>query len=315
MRKSQVNPEYDFNAKKWVVSLVNTLSLPSVPKGEGLREVVTTAVKDFDSKYVSGHAVLVVEGLREDGSLFLGKYGVQAKWPPEAQSTLQLWLGNKQGYIGEIECTPSADLRLAQDTGNYHLSLIAESRNSQCPATLYVGLKSDAIKCIYYPTGGSFIEEFITRSELRDHDAFPNQNDDIEQFSAIKDQILAVLLGRGVLPRTSVLIRPYAEMTSRSWFVSPEKAIKIITSIEESSKTLEDAQAEAKRKGCPVEWPFKYQTAGSYRLSILGGNGGDSCITWLEKKLAIGGINVGSATRPIDSSKASPGSHITCNIS
>lgn len=66
---------YEFNKKKWVISILNTGSP------------------------FTGHAVLLLEGLKLDGTLFVVRYDIQAELWRESQSSV-----NKKGYISEIRC-------------------------------------------------------------------------------------------------------------------------------------------------------------------------------------------------------------------
>jgi len=77
--KSKVNPEYDFDNQRYVVHLINT--------GDAL----------------GGHLVILVEGLKNDGSLFVRQFDIRARERTETtQDTLQSTLGNTQGYISAI---------------------------------------------------------------------------------------------------------------------------------------------------------------------------------------------------------------------
>ena len=78
MRKSKINPEFEYNQTKWVVSVLNTTG-----------------------SLIDGHAAIVVEGMEEDRfslnkKLFIGQYDISAN-----SETGGL---NPQGYITKIKC-------------------------------------------------------------------------------------------------------------------------------------------------------------------------------------------------------------------
>lgn len=199
MLKSIISKNYEYNENKWVVSLVNT----------------------------GNHAVIIVEGIKKNGSTFQGEYDITANSYPEEQSFIQNLLGNTTGYITKIRCNPVEEKRLEPNT---------------IPAT--------------------FFRDYVN-----------------QQYHA------------------------------NSWYTSPEKALAMIVSIEADAETLETEINEAVRENREVVWPFKYQKAGSGRWAIWGGNGGESCVTWAENKLAIAGV--GSGVSILDSKKALPELHAT----
>ena len=87
MATSRRDAKYEFNKDKWVISLVNT------GPGESINKFF-------------GHAVILVEGVLENGDQFLGEYDITASALPEEQSHLQGSLGNIMGYITKIRCNP-----------------------------------------------------------------------------------------------------------------------------------------------------------------------------------------------------------------
>ena len=112
---------------------------------------------------------------------------------------------------------------------------------------------------------------------------------------------------------TAAFHRDYATLPIKSWYVSPKLALDMITSIENDAKLIDDEVSSATKEGRNVQWPFKYQKAGSYRWNLWGGNGGENCVTWAEKKLAIAGAGNGKIA--IDSKKAAPFVHVNCTVS
>lgn len=76
----------------------------------------------------------------------------------------------------------------------------------------------------------------------------------------------------------------YSTFSSRSWYAKPEAIKYMIQSIKDQKEKIE----EAKKNNQPL--PDLYQAAGSYRWWFLGGNGGESCLTWAEKKLRLADI-------------------------
>jgi hypothetical protein len=99
--------------------------------------------------------------------------------------------------------------------------------------------------------------------------------------------------------------RDYSSFASQSWTASPDDVRAMIQEIHQQKELLE----EGKRVGNLV---FPFQTAGCKRLSILGGNGADNCVTWAEKYLAI--ARIGNEEIKTDKVKASPAIHVTCVI-
>lgn len=94
----------------------------------------------------------------------------------------------------------------------------------------------------------------------------------------------------------------YADLASKSWYAKPEAVKKMIRSIKEQQAKIEGAIAQGK------ELSDLYQTAGSQRWWWLGGNGGESCLTWAEKKLRIAGIEPQGSW--LDYIKAMPVLHV-----
>lgn len=98
--------------------------------------------------------------------------------------------------------------------------------------------------------------------------------------------------------------RNYALLESTQWRVPAADANRMMDAIRQERAALE----QAKRDGTDKDL-FKYQNAGSKRWKLLlGGNGGENCVTWAEKKLAIAGA--GNRGVILDSSKASPKMHL-----
>jgi hypothetical protein len=103
------------------------------------------------------------------------------------------------------------------------------------------------------------------------------------------------------------------QYSAKSYYASPEAALKMIRAIEADAATLRREIDLAVRENQNVVWPFTYQKAGSFRWSIWGGNGGDNCITWAEGKLAIAGVGNGKVV--LDSKMASTEVHVSrCKI-
>ena len=90
--------------------------------------------------------------------------------------------------------------------------------------------------------------------------------------------------------------RDYSNFSSKSWTADPEKVAHMITKIKEMQARLPDEK-------------IPFQKAGSKRWPYFGGNGGDNCVTWAEKQLAIAGV--GNAAIKADKIKASPAMHVT----
>jgi hypothetical protein len=101
--------------------------------------------------------------------------------------------------------------------------------------------------------------------------------------------------------------RDYGQYSHKCWYAMPEDVRKMILSIKNAQQLIEQAIENHE------DLPFKYQTAGSNRLSILGGNGGDSCVTWAESQLVI--ANIGNSFILADLIKAIPQLHTECVIS
>lgn len=98
--------------------------------------------------------------------------------------------------------------------------------------------------------------------------------------------------------------KSYKELSSKQWSAPSEAVKMMIASILEEKRALEIAKAEGK-----ASILFKYQNAGSGRWTwLLGGNGGENCITWAEKHLAT--IKIGNGMKVLDFKKASPVVHI-----
>jgi hypothetical protein len=100
--------------------------------------------------------------------------------------------------------------------------------------------------------------------------------------------------------------RDYSGYSHKSWYATPDNVQLMIQSIKTAKQTLEQAMERG-------EFPYKYQTAGSNRWWLLGGNGGESCVTWAEKQLAI--AQVGNSYVLADLIKALPELHTDCVIS
>lgn len=114
--------------------------------------------------------------------------------------------------------------------------------------------------------------------------------------------------------KKTVFYRNYDEknFSSRSHNVTRENTLAMIESIEADADLLETEVASAKAEKRNVNWPFRYQKAGSGRSTLFGGNGGESCITWAEKKIAIATGH--QVTAVADSSKAVTSIHIGCSL-
>lgn len=85
LNASRINESFEFTETKWVVSLVNTID-----QGTG--------------KWL-GHTVIVVEGIRDNGNLFIGEYDIQAA--ALKKSSLGS-IGNTEGVICDIRCNPDS---------------------------------------------------------------------------------------------------------------------------------------------------------------------------------------------------------------
>jgi hypothetical protein len=92
--------------------------------------------------------------------------------------------------------------------------------------------------------------------------------------------------------------RDYSSMPGRTWHGTAEKVDQMIKNIHQMRNILESSIKQG-------VYPYKYQGAGSE--SVLPGNGGDNCVTWAEKKLAIAGL--GNGVKPLDPWKAHPAVH------
>lgn len=99
--------------------------------------------------------------------------------------------------------------------------------------------------------------------------------------------------------------RDYSKYSHKSWYASPENVQLMIQSIKNEQRILQQAVANGE------ELPYKYQTAGSNRSWYLGGNGGESCVTWAERQLAV--AQIGNGLIIGDWVKAVPELH-TCTV-
>ncbi|MCH9626353.1 MAG: hypothetical protein S4CHLAM123_15500 [Chlamydiales bacterium] len=98
------------------------------------------------------------------------------------------------------------------------------------------------------------------------------------------------------------------ELSSRSWYASPENVKNMIASIKEDQKEIKKALEKDDVESLPP-----YQTGGVHRFTWLGSNGGHSCLTWAEEKLQVANIN--PSTSMFDSIKACPELHVnSCAI-
>lgn len=104
-----------------------------------------------------------------------------------------------------------------------------------------------------------------------------------------------------------------ASYSSKSWFVSPARAQTMIAKIKEEQAVIAREKEEYERNGDIRVFTHLYQCAGSARSLILGGNGGENCVTWAEKMLAI--ADAGNGVKPIDSIKAAPQAHVMFKVS
>lgn len=93
--ESIINPPLTLMKEKWMASLIN-----SVGGTDGI---------------IGGHAVIVIEGILSNGKRFFGEYDITANADPAQQSLLQNLLGNTQGFITNIRCNPSADIRKSEN--------------------------------------------------------------------------------------------------------------------------------------------------------------------------------------------------------
>lgn len=85
----------------------------------------------------------------------------------------------------------------------------------------------------------------------------------------------------------------YTESPSKSWYAKPEDVQKMIDTIEKDIKEVVE--------GCKnATFPKFYQSYGSSRCHIFGGNGGDNCVTWANKMMAI--AKVGNGVKLLESS-------------
>lgn len=95
--------------------------------------------------------------------------------------------------------------------------------------------------------------------------------------------------------------RDFASFRSKSWCVTAVAATRMINSILQEKADLE---AAIKKGTAAVDFP--YQNVGS--RSLVGGNGGDNCVTRAEKWLAI--ANAGNRLKIMDLCVASPPVHV-----
>lgn len=101
--------------------------------------------------------------------------------------------------------------------------------------------------------------------------------------------------------------RDYKDYSHKSWYATPEKVRIMIDTVKDASQAIKNAIENGE------DLPFKYQAAGSSRFWLLGGNGGESCVTWAEKQLKL--AEVGNGTIWADLVKAFPEWHTDCVIS
>ena len=97
--------------------------------------------------------------------------------------------------------------------------------------------------------------------------------------------------------------RNYSAHDSAQWYAPPVAVAQMISMIHLHIHAFQNAKLNG-----TVPQQFKFQTAGSGRLWILGGNGGENCVTWAEKQLVVAGIG-NRAIKVLDSIKASPALH------
>lgn len=105
-----------------------------------------------------------------------------------------------------------------------------------------------------------------------------------------------------------------SKFSSKSWYAKPESVQKMIDSIKRLRDELEETKRQIKAHMKAMNDLPAYQIAGSYRTPVLGGNGGESCITWAENRLREAGIEPDSSWW--DYIKAIPEKHVgsSCEI-
>lgn len=104
-----------------------------------------------------------------------------------------------------------------------------------------------------------------------------------------------------VIENVGKYTRNYEGYTHKSWYATPENVRIMIDSVKGASEAIKYAIESGE------DLPYKYQTAGSSRFWLLGGNGGESCVTWAENQLKL--AQIGNGTIWADLVKAFPEWH------
>ncbi len=94
MRQSKINPKFEYNEAKWVVSVLNTTG-----------------------SLIDGHAAIVVEGIENDHfslnkKVFIGQYDISA-------NSEEGGLINPQGYITKIKCYENEENKRDYESKRY----------------------------------------------------------------------------------------------------------------------------------------------------------------------------------------------------
>lgn len=83
--------------------------------------------------------------------------------------------------------------------------------------------------------------------------------------------------------------KDYSKLESTQWFATPTAVHAMIRSIRDDQRDLENLRKhDEAHKTNFADVIYRYEKAGSKRWTwLLGGNGGENCVTWAEKKLAL----------------------------
>jgi ankyrin repeat protein len=108
----------------------------------------------------------------------------------------------------------------------------------------------------------------------------------------------------------------YAEGTKRSWSISRERALAMISEIKRQEAEVNEILRQSRQLVAEerhveavemLETLPNYQYAGKARGELMGGNNGHNCLTWCEEKLTFADIHPVSAL--FDGIKAAPKKH------
>jgi hypothetical protein len=132
------------------------------------------------------------------------------------------------------------------------------------------------------------------------------------QFQKAIENEPGVITGISVFERENYVHPAYSNYHSKSWFVTPENIRRMVQEVKKTQGLIMAELEAFQRTGDLKFFTHAYQKAGSARTPVLGGNGGDNCVTWAEKMLAI--ANAGNGVKPVDSFKAAPEAHVRIQI-